>query len=560
MKKKVVSFLVATIMTVMAGVFTPAVTASVTISDSNVTRFPTIANKAGAGEINGVTGTEKTIGETEYYTDYNANVTTSYAYVAGDAGINADNYGWAHFKFAVSDAVDFVLQFELQGLNSNGRGYQTLFDMSSSEMLSISGTQQDPKDYTVDILFDFSNKKAYTYFNGIIRDAALEAEIPNLNYLRQFRFKNAPGVAHSYKVSGLLLEAFPVGATIDDILGYLTDSAAPLNFEKGTYFEGISNISGSDDIFYGAMYINGSSCSVSGDNTDGYSLTDTAIGGYYRYFLFDNKDGNGAGMPLQADDSVVRHTVFISPKSGNKTISVGKYSTQEELVLLYFDSTNAKICDKNGNTVLADYDNDTFYQVDFLFNNKDYEYSVYLDGKEISSGTLSYNPVGYISYKNAAAGDCMILKNIYTRIYAMGTSLKTVIGDLYGIAYIELHDFTVLKKDDGNYEISTAAIFNNISKNYTNPKIIYGLYKKIGEEIVLLNIGGTDIIDEISITNDEISLSYDKIDRKYAYGLLKTDGANIKKSDTLIVKAWLIANENSLLHLIDSNEISITVE
>ncbi|MCR4719508.1 MAG: hypothetical protein K5768_07755 [Firmicutes bacterium] len=559
MKKRVVSILVATIMTVMAGAFAPAVTAAMTISDSNVTVFTNKIDKAGSGTVTGVDGTEKTVGDYDCYSDYDVDMITQYAYINHTSiqEIRADNFGWAHFKFAISEAVNFVLQFDVYYTNtSNSRKTATLFSVNDSDKVQFAGTQQNPKDYTVDILLDLSGGKAYTYFNGIIKDEAFEAEISNISYLRQLRFVNAQGVAHNYKISGLLLETFPMGATLDDVLGYLTDSAAPIDYVKGTYFEGINTISGGDNIAQGSMYIKESSCSVTGDNAEGYIMTDTADSGYYRYFLFNNKDGNGEGMPNQADDSVVRHSVLITPKSGNKTISVGKYSSQEELVLLYFDENAAKIYDKNGNAVLGDYDNDTFYQVDFFFNNKDYEYRVYLDSKEVLSGTLDCTPVGYIAYENGTAGDSMILKNIFTKVYALGTSMNTVIGDLYGTAYIEIQDLTVLKNQDGDYEISAAAVFYNISKNYTNPKIIYALYRNS----VLLNVGGSDFMEEISITNDEIGSNYSEINRKYPYGLMKTDGAAISTGDILTVKAWLIAGEDSSAHLIDSNEVSFTVE
>ena len=347
-----------------------------------------------------------------------------------------------------------------------------------------------------------------------------------------------------------------MGVTLDDVLGYLTDSFAPIDYVNGAFFEGINDISGNDEISHGSMYINESSCGISGDNDQGYLLADTDDNGYYRYFLFDNIDGNGAGMPTQEEDSVVRHSVLICPKSGNKTVSIGKYSTQEELVLLCFDEDSGEIRDKNGNTVINEYDKDTFYQLDVFFNIKDNAYSIYLDSIEVSGGTLDYTPVGYISYENGAAGAEMILKNISTNIYALGTSMNAVIADLYGMAYIELQDLTVLETEDGNYEISAAAVFNNVSKNYTDPQIVYALYRNN----VLLNVGGTEITEEVPITNDEIGLDYSEIDRKYPYGLMKTDGAVISSGDVLTVKAWLFAGGNSQIHLINSNEVSYTIE
>ncbi len=557
MKKRVVSVLIATIMTVTAGAFAPAVTASVTISDSNVTTFTNKLEKSGTGTVSGVSGTEKTIGSYECYSDYTVSMTTNsgYAYIKDNSiqSIKADSFGWAHFKLAISSTSNFVLKFDVQYTNSSGSNKTvTVFNMKDHSL--VGGTQQNPKDYTADILFDLAGKKAYVYLNGIKKDEAIETDIADISYLRQLRFANNAGVAHSYTVSGLLLEAYPKGATLGDVLGYLTDSDAPIDFEKGTYFEGINAISTSDAISHGSMHIKENSSSVTGDNTEGYVLADTAAGGFYRYFLFDNKDGNGNGMPNQTKDSVVRHSFLVCPTAGNKTISVGKYSTKDELTLLYFDEQSKEVRDKDGNKV-ADYDKNNFYQVDFFFNNYDYEYSVYLDGMEVSGGTLENTPVGYISYINGASGSSMTLKNIFTKVYALGTSMNTVIGELYGTAYIELQDFTVLETENGSYEISAAAVFNNISKNYQNPKLVYALYKN-GE---LLNAGGNDITEEIAVTQDDLSLEYSGIGRKYPYGLLKTDGVTVAGGDVLIVKAWLIS-EGVGTHLIDSNEVSFTAE
>ena len=559
MKKRVVSILVAAIMTVTAGAFSPAVTAAVTISDSNVTVFTNKLEKSGTGTITGVEGTEKTVADSEIYSDYAVSMTTTTGYAqikdTSIQSIKENDYGWAYFRFGIADAVNFVLKFDLYYGSTGGSGKtKTVFNANNYK--DIAGTAQSPKDYTAHVLFDLTGKKAYVYFNNIIKDEAIEVSISDLSYLRQLRLANNQGVAHSYTVSDMLLEAFPVGATLDDVLAYLVGESSEIDYVNGTYFEGINTVSASDDISQGSVYIKGSSCGISGDNTDGYLLADTDDGGYYRYFLFNNRNGSGAGMPYQADDSVVRHSVLICPKSGNKTISVGKYSSQEELVLLYFDGDNAKICDKDGNTVLANYDNDTFYQVDFLFNNKDYGYSLYFNSKEVLSGTLSNTPVGYISYKNGAAGDSMVLKTMFTKVYALGTSMNTVIGSLYGTAYIEIQDFTVLETENSDYEISAAAAFYNVSKNYTSPKIIYALYKNG----VLLNVGGADVKEELDITNDEISLSYSEINRKYPYGLMKTDGAEISAGDILTAKAWLVADENFSTRLIESNEASFTVE
>ena len=559
MKKLVVNLLVATIMTVTAGAFAPAVTASVTISDSNVTTFTNKLEKSGTGTVTGVSGTEKSIGDYECYSDYKVSMTTNtgYAYIRDNSiqGIKADSYGWAHFKLAISETSNFVLKFDIQYTNLSGSNKtMTVFNMKDHVL--IGGTQQNANDYTADILFDLTGSKAYIFFNGIIKDEAIETDIADISYLRQLRLTNNAGVAHSYTVSGLLLEAYPKGASFDDVLGYLTDSDAPIDFEKGTYFEGINAISTSDEISHGSVHIKETGCSVTGDNTEGYVLEDTANGGYYRYFLFNNKDGNGAGMPQQTNDSVVRHSVLICPKSGSKTISVGKYSSKEELVLLYFDESSAEVRDKNGNKLIGDYDNDSFYQIDFFFNNYDYEYSVYLDGMEISGGTLENVPVGYISYMNGDSGSSMILKNMFTKVYALGTSMNTVIGDLYGTAYIELQDFTVLETENGGYEISAAAVFSNVSKNYTDPKLFYALYKNS----VLLNAGGNDITEEIAVTNGDLSLDYSSIGRKYPYGLLKTEGVTVNSGDVLTVKAWLFAGMDSETHLIDSNEVSFTAE
>ena len=558
MKKQVVSLLAAAIMTVTAGAFAPAVTASVSISDSNITLFTNKIDKSGTGTVSGVPGTEKTIGGNECYSDYTVSMTTStgYAYIRDNSiqNISAENFGWAHFKLGISGMSNFVLKFDLQYTNtSNSNKTVTVFNMK--DYATIAGTQQNPKAYTADILFDLAGKKAYIFFNGIIKDEAIETAVADISYLRQLRLTNNAGASHSYTVSGLLLEAYPKGATLDDVLDYLTDADAPIDFEKGTYFEDINTVSESDDISHGSMYINAASGGITGDNKDGYYLTDTADGGFYRYFLFSNKSGTGTGMPHQEDESVVRHSAMICPKSGDKTVSVGKYSTQEELVLLCFNEGAAEIRDKDGNKVLGDYDKDTFYQVDFFFNNKDYEYSVYLDGREVIGGTLENTPVGYISYRNGSAGDSMTLKNIFTKVYALGTSMNTVIGDLYGTAYIELHDLTVLETESGGYEISAAAVFNNVSKNYTEPKIIYALYKN-GE---LVNAGGGSITEEVPVTSDELALEYSKINRKYPYGLLKTDGAVIEKGDVITVKAWLAGTDPGE-HLVDSNEVSFTAE
>ena len=558
MKKRFVSLIVAAIMTVTAGAFAPAVTASVTISDSNITTFTNKLEKSGTGTVSGVTGTEKNISGYDCYSDYTVSMTTNsgYAYIKDNSiqSIKADSFGWAHFKLAISGTSNFVLKFDVQYTNTSGSNKTvTVFNMKDYSL--VGGTQQSPKDYTADILFDLAGKKAYIFFNGIIKDEAIETAVADISYLRQLRFANNAGVAHSYTVSGLLLEAYPKGASLDDVLGYLTNSDAPIDFEKGTYFEGINNVSVSDDISYGSMYIKENSCSVTGDNTDGYTLTDTANGGFYRYFLFNNKDGNGNGMPHQTNDSVVRHSVSVCPKAGDKTISVGKYSTQEELVLLCFDEQSAEVRDKDGNKV-ADYDKNNFYQVDFFFNNYDYEYSIYLDGMEVSVGTLENTPVGYISYINGAKDGSVMLKSIFTKVYALGTSMNTVIGGLYGTAYIELQDFTVLETENGSYEISAAAVFNNITKNYQNPKLVYALYKNG----TLLNVGGDDITEEVAVTHNDLSLDYSGIDRKYPYGLLRTDGVAVSAGDVLAVKAWLIAGTNSETHLIDSNEVSFTAE
>lgn len=560
MRKRALGFFMAIITAVTAGVYTPAVSASVAISDSNVTVFTNKLEKSGTGTVSGIAGTEKTVGESEFFSDYSVNMTgaTGYAYIKDTSiqQIKADDYGLAYFKFSISGVTDFVMKLDLN-YGSTGGSNKTVTVLNAKNHTQITGTQKNPKDYTAHVIFDLGEKKVYVFFNNIIKDEAIEVSVSDLSFFRQLRFANNAGVAHAYTVSDMLLEAFPKDATYNDVLGYLMGTTSDIDYVNGTYFEGINDISESNTVYHGSMYCTDKD-GVTGNNTEGYTFSDQESGSFYRYFLYNNASGNGTGMEAQADESVVRHSVALRPNSGDKYLGLGKYDASAELMLLKFDKDSGTVSDREGVCVLENYDENTFYQIDLFFNNKDYEYSLYFEGKEIDSGNIpgDFLPMGYVFYKNGNAGDSMTVKNIFTKIYALGTSMSTVIGDLYGTAYIEIRDFTVSKDENGAYEISAAAVFCNISKNYGNASILYALYKD-GE---LMSASGQDITDAVAVTDEEIGLSYGEIDRKYPYGLLKTDSGDLVSGDTVTVKAWLFADNNASVHLVDSNEVTFTAE
>lgn len=367
------------------------------------------------------------------------------------------NKAWMHIGYNISNGTSgLALHMDLNYYPQTGNKKTT------TVIPAHTGTE-----YRSDFYYDLDAGKIYVYYNGLY-DSCETLSLSSPKVIDQIRVGDSSNSSYSFNITNIVFEYYPDGVTPSDmIIGY--DARTKVAHDYIYQIDGIK--SGTNVI--GKM---GGVCTVTGDNSSGYTLTPDSIngsnGGFARYTL--NYTENTC-IYQSDDDKVLWHTVYYKPQtvSNNSKHQIGvrggtgsggyKWFLNAENGAFYVDGTNKYI---------KAYNSSTFYRIDFILNNKDYKYYMLLDGVCIDSGTLYWAPIWQIAYTQWNRSDRMVLKNMQTTLYKNDKAIKDVVTPKLTQVYANVESVSV----SGSDATVASSFIGPTSGAGANTKILYGIY------------------------------------------------------------------------------------
>ncbi|MCR4719510.1 MAG: hypothetical protein K5768_07765 [Firmicutes bacterium] len=321
-------------------------------------------------------------------------------------------------------------------------------------------------DYRVDYIFDLANSLCYLYYNNVFHSVKDDDFVKQI---RQIQLKITTST--NFTISNISFKYYAKGVNPGDILiGY--ESRTKTTYD---YIYDISGIKTSGNVITKM----GGVCSVSGDNTNGYTLTPGSIdgnnGGFARMTLNYTED---TGIYTSTDDKVLLYTAYYNPSvvsSGSKH-QVGIRGNNG---YYWFLTAQNGAFYNNAGEYIKSYSTSSFYTINFIINNKDYKYYWLLDGVCFDSGTLYYQrqPLWNIAYTMWNTSDRIVLKNVQTTLYKNNYTLLAKTKPLLSRIYANLENCTV---SSGTASVTTSYIANTPNSADANTKVIYGVYNSAG--------------------------------------------------------------------------------
>ena len=319
--------------------------------------------------------------------------------------------------------------------------------------------------YRVDYIFDLANSLCYIYYNNVFHS------LKDDNFVKQIRqIQLKITTATNFTISDISFKYYAKGVDPGDILiGY--DERTKTTYD---YLYNISGIKSSGNAITGM----GGLCSVSGDNTNGYTLVPDSIngtnGGFARMFL--NYTENEA-IYQSTDDKVLVYTAYYKP-------SVVSSGSKHQIGFRGNNGYNWFLTAQNGafynsaGGYIKPYSTGNFYRIDFVVNNKDYKYYWLLDGVCFDSATVNAarQPLWNITYTMWNTSDRIVLKNVQTTLYKNNYTLLNKVTPLLTRVYAENTAFSV----SGSNASVTTSFIGPTGDAGANTKILYGIYDSTG--------------------------------------------------------------------------------
>lgn len=374
---------------------------------------------------------------------------------------------WLHMGFDITGNTSFSTRFKFQYFTASSTA------TTGDSLISFSGTS-----YREDLFFDLATNTVYKYKDRVYQGA------DEIGYTQATQMKNIyfyfSNALTSCTMSNMVFETYAKGVTPGDMLiGYETRTKTTYD-----YFYNVSGIKTGGN----AITRMGGICSVSGDNSSGYTLAPNSInannGGFARMWLTPSEDD---AIYQSTGDKVLIYSAYYKPSvvsSGSKHY-VGIRGNNGYLWFLtayngaFYNYSDSGYSSSN---YIKPYSTSTFYRIDFILNNKDYKYYWLLDGVCFNSGTLSVarQPLWNIVYTMWNTADRIVLKNVQTSLYTSSYTLLSKVKPLLSTdsIYANLESCSV---SNNNATVTTSYIANTSTTLPTSDtKILYGIYNSSG--------------------------------------------------------------------------------
>lgn len=371
-------------------------------------------------------------------------------------------------EYAASGKEWYHMGFDITGSNV---GLKLIVNVKKNDNTNGGDWEVIPahtgSNYRVDYVFDLANRKGYVYYNRVYDS------VVSLNF-RQFRqIKLTTTTTTNFTISNISFNFYAKGVDPGDILiGYESRSTT-----NPDYIYQISGIQSGTNVI-GRM---GGVCSVSGDNSSGYTLAPNSIdgtkGGFAIYTLNYTEK---TSIYQSTDDKVLWHTVYYKPQtvSNSSMHQIGvRGGTGDGGYYWLLNAENGAFYLNSTNEYIKPYNTSTFYKIDFVLNNKDYKYYLLLDGVCVESGTLysARQPIWDIAYTMWNASDRMVLKNVQTTLYKNNYDEKDIAVPQLTRVFANNESCTV---SNGSAAVTTSFIG---PAGNANTKILYGIYNSSGD-------------------------------------------------------------------------------
>ncbi len=366
---------------------------------------------------------------------------------------------WLHIGFDISSSSSVSTSFDIQWKTSNST-------TKAANILGYSGTS-----YREDIYYDLSTNEFYRYKDNVFQG------MDSIGYTNGISIKNIyfvfRGATSSCQLSNMVFEYYKEGVTPSDMLiGY--DARSTTDPDYVYQISGIktgTNVIGMVDGL----------CSVTGDNSSGYKLQPNSVnatnGGFARFYLAYTKD---TGIFQRDTDRVLHQTFYYKPSAvtTEQTIGMrgaGASGTGGYKYFLYANPSTGNFENAYRNTVKP-YNTNTWYKVDIIVNNKDFEYYFLLDGVCIEHGTLSWTPMWQTVFTSRSTSDYMHIKGLTTTLYKDDYTLLNKTTPELTRVYAESTAFSVA----GTSASVTTSFIGPTANAGANTKILYGIYDSTG--------------------------------------------------------------------------------
>ena len=369
---------------------------------------------------------------------------------------------WVHIGYNISSGSNISLQMDLQYFYGNSKTR-----VANGIVPAHSGTS-----YRADLFYDTSAEKMYIYYDKVYSEE-LAPWYDSTGYkTKHWRLVNSLSGSYSYTISNIVFETYAKGVTPGDMLiGH--DTRSTTNPDYVYQINGIqsgTNVIGKMDGL----------CNITGDNSSGYKLQPNSVnatnGGFARFYLGYTSD---TGIFQRDTDRVLHQTFYYKPSSVSTEQTIGMRGAGPSgsggyKYFLFANPSTGKFEDADRNAIKP-YNTSTWYKVDIIVNNKNFEYYFLLDGVCIEHGTLYWSPIWQTVFTSRSTSDYMHIKNLTTTLYKNNYTLLNKVTPQLTRVYAEN---TALSVSGSNATVTTSFIG---PAGNANTKILYGVYDSAGQ-------------------------------------------------------------------------------
>ena len=464
---------------------------------------------------------------------------------------NNNNYGAKtfHTRFTfVESSSPILLRFQYQ-TSSNGGSPKDVCTMSNTGVTLGDKTVTVTAPYDINIFQNVDSGVTVIYVNDQIlldqRETAGNMWGSSSHHWQQLRFVTTQDdSAFKLVIQNAHHDIYNEKVLLSDVIEYvmLNDKSQAKETNYWWTIDGIKTewkeIQGATDGI----------CSITGNNTDGYVLTPNSINeshyGYARYFL-----GSDDQDPLytSTDDSVLLQSVEYNPTNlttGQIFEVRGNNAYQTLWTAHPATETEPAYLSISGNKVVISADE--FYKIDFIVNNKDYEYYILVDGKIVGCGTIwaTRQPLWQTVFSSYTLEESMTLKNVKTTLYDNSVSINDVVKKLAANVYVDVDGFVY---DNDLKTLTATATVVGSETTFDSANLIYAAYTKAGKLI------STNVVE----TNSEAITNVAEYETNYPHG--KLDVADVAEGEELIIKAYLWDSVSGMTPISNAGQGTYTV-
>ena len=367
---------------------------------------------------------------------------------------------WFHMGYDISGS-NIGLQLNIQ--------FWTSANNTTTANQTVISEHKD-SNYRVDYFFDLANAKVYIYYNRAYSGYST-SNLGGKYQFKQIRLINK--TTNNYTMSNVSFEYYAKGVTPGDMLiGHDTRSTT-----NPDYVYQINGIQSGTNVI-GRM---DGLCNITGDNSSGYKLQPNSVnatnGGFARFYLGYTSD---TGIFQRDTDRVLHQTFYYKPSSVSTEQTIGMRGAGPSgsggyKYFLFANPSTGKFEDA-GRNAIKPYNTSTWYKVDIIVNNKNFEYYFLLDGVCIEHGTLYWSPIWQTVFTSRSTSDYMHIKNLTTTLYKGNYTLLNKVTPQLTRVYAENTAFSV---SGSNASVTTSFIGPTGSAG-ANTKILYGVYDSQG--------------------------------------------------------------------------------